>query len=339
MSTLQFDRATLLASHEYARPHVVAGRTLHGGMLADGTYQPPRALGRVAALDAWESALAARGGEPFAATAALLGGARFPRAAQHVVLLRNGIGDVFWNQLTVIGKIEAFGAAIALLPVPDLVPLVVDDVTQMAIGHLHQGLLEAHGIDEGGVPAEGIGGHDQMWFAARDLAFGADAHPDVEPRPGLSRDDTGSRYLPEIAPELESLFSFLANLLIIEFRAEIGFAETQAVLRTPEAFPGRVDEAALAAEIIERIRTDEDIHVRSLLLYLGELCSVTLRTTDGGVVAGAELVETFWDGMVHWATVVKPARDAERVRVDVYERIARHPEADRVRAEFDAAGR
>lgn len=334
---LRYTRDELLSSHDYAAPHLVAGRTLHGGMLADGTYQPPRALGRVAAMDAWEAALRERGGEPFPAAASLLAGRRLPNVAQQLVLLTNGIDDVFWNSLTVVGKIEARGALLATLEVPDLQPHIVEDISEMAIGHLGGGLFEAHGIDEGGVPAEGIGGHDEMWFAARDLIYGPDAHPDVDPPATIGRDDSGSRHLPEIAVEVEGLFSFLANLLIIEFRAEIGFAETQAIMRTPEVFVDHRAEAEQAAEIIGRIRTDEEIHVRSLNLYLGELSNITLRTLDGGTVAGSELIDRFWDGMVQWATVDQPELAAAESRARLGERIARHPEAARVQAAFDAA--
>ncbi len=378
MPTLVFDRATLLSDHAYAAPHVldhgdIGRRRLHGGFLSDGRYQPPRALGRERALAAWEQSLSDHGGAPFAATARLLDGVRTPNAAQHVVLLRHGIGEVFWNTLTIVGKIEAMGAAIAGIPVPDLAAHVVtgDDRTieQMAIGHLDRGLFEAHGLDEGGAPVssldeggapvssldeggapvssldEGgapdagswIGAHDAMWFAARDLAFGPGAYPDVDPRPGLTRDDAGRRHLPEIAPEIEGLFAFLANLLIIEFRAEIGFAESQAVLRDPSVFTDRRAEAELAAEIIGRIRTDEEIHVRSLKLYLGELCSVSLRTNDGGTVPGAELVDRFWDGMVRWATIERPALDAERVLGDLHRRMSEHPDAAALIAAFERA--
>jgi hypothetical protein len=333
---LTFTRDELLSNHKYAAPHVVAGRTLHGGMLADGSYHPPRALGRVRALDAWEAALRQRGGQPFPAAASLLGGARMPNTEQHVVLLRNGVTDVFWNMLTIVGKIEARGAFIALVPVPDLQAEIVDDISQMAIGHLGNGLLEAHGIDEGGIPDQGIGGHDQMWFAARDLAFGPDAHDDVEPQPGLAREDD-KRYLPEVSVEVEQFLSFVANVLIIEFRAEIGFLETQTVLRTPGLFGEHGDDALLAADIVGRIRTDEEIHVRSLNQYLGEFSSVTFRTLDGGTIAGAELIDRFWGGMVEWATVTKPARDAETARSNMYDRIERHVDASSVRGEFDAA--
>lgn len=333
---LSFSREELLATHDYAAPHIVAGRALHGGFLADGTYMPPRAFGRVPALGAWEDALRDRGGHPFPASSELLGGVRMPNIDQRLVMLRNGITDEFWNMLTVIGKIEARGAFIGFFPVPDLCEHIVQDASTMAIGHLSTGLFEAHGIDEGGVPAEGIGGHDEMWFAARDLAFGPDAHPDVEPTAGIARED-GGRHLPEVAQEIEDLFSFIANVLIIEFRAEIGFAETQKILTTADVWGDRADDARLAAEIVGRIRTDEEIHVRSLNLYLGELQNVTVRTLDGGTIAGSELVDRFWDGMVEWATVDKPRLDADAARERLVARIAREPDAARIQAEFDAA--
>ena len=98
--------------------------------------------------------------------------------------------------------------------------------------------------------------------------------------------------MPELPAEIEGLISLLANLLIIEFRAELGFAEAQQILRSPDVFVDQLAEAELVAEIIERIPTDELIHVRSLCVYLGELRSVTFRTTDGATVSGRDC----WDG-------------------------------------------
>ncbi|MCB1001608.1 MAG: hypothetical protein KDB40_20120 [Acidimicrobiales bacterium] len=327
----------LMRDHEYARPHVVAGHRMHGGFLADGTYQPPRALVREAALDAWTTALRARGGDVLDADASLLGGVRLPTVEQSRVLLRHGLGETFWNGLTITGKIEARGRLLAEIEFPDLQPHIVDDITEMAIGHLSKGLLYAHGIDEGGQPELGIGGHDVMWFVARDLAFGAGAYPDVDPPDNIARPEAGMRFLPEVPAAVEGLLSLLANLLIIEFRAELGFAATQAVLRTPDLFVDRRAEAEEAAEIVGRIRADEEIHVRSLRVYLGELAQVRFRTIDGGSIAGADLISRFWDGLVRWATVEQPRLAAEQQRTLIEERIARHPDAGRIRAAFDAA--
>ena len=337
MAQLTYTYDELMADHDYAEPHVVMGHLLHGGMLADGTYQPPRALVREVAFDAWEAALTERGGAVFDAEAGLLEGLRLPTAEQQLVLLRNGLGASFWNALTITGKIEARGRLLAEVEFPDLQPSIVQDISEMAIGHLGMGLLVAHGFDEGGSTDSEAGAHDAMWFVARDLVFGADAFPDVEPPENIGRPDAGTRYVPEIAPEIEGLVSFIANLLIIEFRAELAFADTQQIMRTPDVFTDRRDDAELAAELVGRIRIDEEIHVRSLNLYLGEMRSVDFRTVDGGTISGAEMIDRFWDGLVKWATVDQPVLAAEQQRELLHQRIAEHRDAGRVLAEFEAA--
>jgi hypothetical protein len=336
MPKLTYTADELMTEHDYARPQVVAGRRMHGGFLADGTYRPPRTAVRAEAVEAWTAALRERGGDRFDAHASLLEGKRLPTVEQSRVLLRNGLGETFWNSLTIIGKIEAKGRLLADVTFPDLQDVIVEDIGEMAIGHLNRGLLLAHGLDEGGLPDEGIGGHDEMWFAARDLAFGPGAYPDVDPPENIARPDT-ERRIPELPPEIEGLVSFLANLLLIEFRAELGFSETQAVLRTPELFPERRAEAEEAAEIIGRIRVDEEIHVSSLRLYLGEIRSCTFRTVGGGTIPGAEVIDRFWQDLVHWATVEQPELAAAQQRDVLVERIMRHPDGARVLEEFDTA--
>ena len=337
MTKLVYTESELMEHHPYAAAHIVVGRRMHGGFLADGTYQPPRALVREPALDAWGQALRDRGGELFDADASLLDGDRVPSVEQSRVLLRNGLDASFWNSLTITGKIEAKGRILAEITFPDLQQVIVEDISTMAIGHLNAGLLRAHGIDEGGDPANGIGGHDEMWFVARDLAFGQNAHPDVEPPENIARPEAGKRLMPELPVEIEGVLSLLMNLLVIEFRAEIGFASSQAILLSPELFTDRHAGAREAAEIIGRIRTDEEIHVRSLQLYLGELSAVTFRTVDGGTVSGADLIGRFWGGLVRWATVEQPPIFAAQQLCLIAARIGQHDEADRVMAEFVAA--
>ena len=106
MLTLRYRRDELMEDHDYAEPQVIAGRRMHGGFLADGTYQPPRTKVRGPAIDAWTKALRDRGGELFDADASLLDGVRLPNVDQQRVLLRNDLGETFWNNLTIIGKIE-----------------------------------------------------------------------------------------------------------------------------------------------------------------------------------------------------------------------------------------
>ncbi len=337
MSKLVFSQEELLSDHSFAQPHVAGSRRMHGGMAADGTYVPPRSLGRTVALNAWTDALRSRGGDLFDADSSLLNGDRIPTVEQSRILLRHGLGETFWNTLTITGKIEAKGRLLAEMKFPELQPFIVDDISEMAIGHLNRGLLWAHGIDEGGQPELGIGGHDEMWFVARDLVFGIGAFPDVDPPESIARPEAGQRFMPEVSMAVEGLLSLLMNLLMIEFRAEIGFAMTQSILRTPDLFASRRAEAELAAEIVERIRTDETIHVTSLQLYLGELQTIRFRTESGGEVSGAELIDRFWAGLVQWATVDQPRQVAAQQRALIEERINKAGNPTQILAEFSAA--
>lgn len=332
---LVFEREELLEDHEYAKPHVVHGTRLHGGFDSNGQYQPPRAKTRRIAIDNWTKALCARGGDLLDADASLLTGPRCPNVEQFRLLIRSGIGQTFYNTLTITGKIEARGRFLTEMPVPDLRRNIVEDIDEMAIGHLDKGLIYAHGVDEGGEPEKGIGGHDVMWFIARDLAFGEMDWPKVEPPSSIARDDAGRRWMPEIDPGVEAFVAFLNQLLLIEYRAEIGFAATQAVLRTQGLFPGREEQAEEAAEIIEKIRTDELIHVESLRLYLGEFRSVTFRTVDGATIPGWKLVDPYWKELIQWATVDQPKLVAGQQYEMVKRRILGHQDGERILIEFD----
>lgn len=333
---LEYTREELLRSHEYAAPQIEAGHRLHGGFLADGRYVPPRSLVRAPAVEAWTRALRARGGDLLPADSSLLAGVRYPSAAQQKLLLLEGLGQTFWNALTITGEIEARGRLLAEMTFPELRDALVEDVSRMAVGHLNGGLLEAHGIDEGGEPGRGVGGHDVMWFAVRDLAFGPRDFPHPEVPESISRPESASARIPEIPRPIERLVDFLCNLLLIEFRAERIFSLTESLLRDPELFAGQRGETLHAAEIVNRIRSDEAIHVRSLRLYLGELRCLGFRTRDGGELPGARVVDPLWQGVVQWATVEQPKLQAEQQREILSRRIAEHPEAARVQRAFDA---
>ncbi len=87
---LVYTEAELMSNHDYATPHVIDGRRMHGGFDANGVYVPPRAKRRNEALDAWTAALRQRGGNLFGADASLLTGARMPNVEQQRLLIRNG---------------------------------------------------------------------------------------------------------------------------------------------------------------------------------------------------------------------------------------------------------
>jgi hypothetical protein len=206
----------------------------------------------------------------------------------------------------------------------------------MGIGHLNKGLLVAHGIDEGGEPDKGVGGHDVMWFALRDLAFGETDYPQPVVPGRIGRPEAKKREVADIPSAHEQTLMFLLNLLLIEFRAEIGFSFTERVLRDPELFTDRREAAEEAAVVVGRIRTDEEIHVKSLRLYLGELRSCTFKTVSGGTVAGSELIDAAWARIVHWATVEAPKLQAKESRKMFTERILQHPDGERILGKFNA---
>ncbi len=334
MARTVYTEAELMAECDYATLQVVGEYRLHGGFDADGRYLPPRSRFRPEAIEAWTRALRERGGDLLPADSSLLAGSRYPTLEQSKLLLREGLGLSFWNTLTITGKIEARGRMLADLPFPDLQELVVEDISEMAIGHLRGGLLRAHGLDEGGEPDKGIGGHDVMWFAARDLVFGAGAYPDVDP-PGRIGRDSETREVPELPQQFEGMLRFLMNLLLIEFRAELGFASTERLMRDPDLFADRRAAADEAADVIDRIRQDEEIHVTSLQLYLGELRNCHLRTTDGGKRLGAQILDPMWERLVHWATVEQPKLQAEQQRTTYRERILAHNDGERILREFE----
>lgn len=337
MTRLVYAEEELLRSHAWARPHVEAGRRLHGGFDAEGRYVPPRLLHRAPAVAAWTAALRARGGDLLPADSSLLAGIRFPSEAQQKLLIREGLGQTFWNTLTITGKIEARGQYLAVIELPDLQAAVEEDLSEQALGHLRKGLLRAHGLDEGGEPDLGIGGHDVMWFALRDLAFGPTDWPDPEV-PDIARSEAEAPWVDGISLAVQRTIYFLLNLLMIEFRAERGFGFSERLLRDPELFAGRRAEALRAAEIVGRIRRDEEIHVASLRLYLGELRQLHFRSRDGSRIPGRAIVDPLWQGIVRWATVEQPVLAAARQRELLVRRILAHRDGPRILREFDALG-
>ncbi len=285
-------------------------------------------------MDAWEDALRARGGDLLDADSSLLGGARYPNAAQQKHLLLEGLRQTFWNNLTITGMIEGRGRMLAEITFPDFQEIIEEDISGMAIGHLNKGLLWAHGVDEGGEPDKGIGGHDVMWFALRDLAFGETDFPEPVVPERIGRPESERQEEPELPAAHEQTIMFLLNLLLIEFRAEIGFSFTERMLRDPDLFQGRREQAEEAAAVVDRIRKDEEIHVRSLRLYLGELRNLTFKTVSGGSKPGHEIIDASWQRIVHWATVEQPKLAAAESRKMLSERILKHADGERILKKF-----
>jgi hypothetical protein len=320
MSTkLRYSRDELLSSHPYARPHEEAGYRLHGGFDAEGNYVSPRTLVRWPAVTAWNAALEARGGALIDASAKLLEKDGYPSLAQQKLLLQSGFGQTLWNSLTTTGVIEKRGQALCQMVAPDLQAIIVEDISDSACGHLNQGLLYGHGMDEGGDPEhpEAGGAHDAMWFAARDLVFGKGAYPMPDIPDSIAR-PVEDRELPQLPPQYEPLIKMLTNVLMIEIRAEAFFSLCCRIFRDPDVFQDKRDGAELAARLVERIRTDEAIHVAYLQTVISELRAFTLKTVDGKEVKGAEIIDPLWAKMVEWhgSTERELARARTRTNIE-----------------------
>jgi len=335
MTALVYERAQLLADHPYDLMQEAAGYQLHGGFTADGVYHSPKTLNRWPAVKAWQKQLTARGWPLIDASQRLLKRGNFPNLDQQVLLQKNGLGQSFWNALTVTGVIEARGRALCEFSPPDWQDIIEEDVSETCTGHLHKGLLYAHGADEGGDPdIPERGAHDAMWFAARDLVYGKDAFPMCEIPESISRPDEGPPF-PQIEAAYGELLSLLANVLMIEVRAEAFFAFSCAVFRHPDTFPGKDKECELAAQMVERIRTDEAIHVGYLQTAISEMRSFTFKTVDGEHISGAELIDPFWDKVVTWHATTVFDENARRTRETLAPQI-RAKGGDKLLTEFDA---
>ena len=302
------------AEHDYATPHVECGVKLHGGFAEDGSYLSPRTRYRLEAVNNWLQQLEARGVEIVEASTSLLTEPNFPNVAQQIHLLKNGIGQDFWNSLTITGLIEGRGRLLAEVPLPDFQDIIKEDISETALGHMGKGLLTSHGWDEGGNPETDTGGHDVMWYAVRDLVFGKEKYPIPEPPDSIIREKEDREML-EIPADHEMLISLLMNLLMVEVRAARAFDFYEEVLTHDEVFIDRRKEGNHAAELVDRIRRDESVHVAWLRAAISEFRSFTIKTVDGREVSGAEILDPVWARQVHWHAIEihetnKPAAEA-----------------------------
>ncbi len=335
MSKLVYTRAEIMADHAYARPHVEAGYRLHGGFDAAGTYISPRTQHRWPAVRAWQEQVTRRGFPLIDASVRLLKRGAYPNAEQQKLLLGNGLGETLWNSLTITGVIEARGKALCDAEAPDFQKIIVEDISATATGHLNKGLLYAHGLDEGGNREGGEGGHDDMWFAVRDALFGKNAYPLPEVPASIGRPEIG-RLMPQVDKAYEDWILLLMNVLMIEVRAESFFSFCVDIMRSPDVFRDRRAAADHAAEIVERIRTDEAIHVAYLQAFVSEMRSFTIRTLDGKQITGASMIDPIWEGMIHWHSVTQADFGRQQSRDAIEARMAKLPAGRELLARFDS---
>jgi len=335
MAKVVFNREEIMAEHPYAKPQIEAGYRLHGGFDAKGEYISPRTLKRWPAVHAWQQQLKGRDFPLIDATVQLLKRGSYPGIDQQKFLLSNGLGETLWNALTITGIIEARGRALCDVEAPDFQKIIVEDISGTATGHLNKGLLYAHGLDEGGNPAEGQGGHDDMWFAVRDALFGKNAYPTPEVPESISRPESVRR-MPQIDVVYEQWILLLMNVLMIEVRAESFFAFCTNLMRSPDTFRDRRPAAMHAAELVERIRIDEAIHVAYLQTFVSEMRSFTIKGTNGERISGAKLIDPIWNGMTEWHSVTQADFSRNQSRENIEKRLLKLPNGRALLSSFDA---
>ena len=145
------------------------GVKCHGGFDDDGDYVSPRTKNRWTAINNWKAEHAKNFGTELLDIGLDRWPAHYPNVAQAKYLLEQGVTEPMISTLTRVGTVEGFGAFLRYSPIPDLQANFDEPIKGTAMAHLGGGLFEAHARDEAGYEDEG--GHKQMWFAARDVAF------------------------------------------------------------------------------------------------------------------------------------------------------------------------
>lgn len=359
MTTEQLDYHDdeLLATHPVAEPLVAGGRVCHGGFDADGSYISPRTLHRTPAIQAWQDHHQDTFGTELMGLPIETWPEPFPNVEQSRLLLRNGVTEPIVATLTRIGTVEGFGAMLRHVPLPDLSRRFDEGVDGTATAHLGKGLIEAHARDEAGFGDQA--GHDQMWFAARDIAFENPLTADesafmlermgiVSPAAAASRaaapqpvpSDIISLLLPErnwpadTDVFLELLVDRLTRILLIEISATHIFGWAETLLSDPDLVAGDGE----AARLVSYIRADESPHVEYLSTVLTEIRDRTVVGESGKRHAGTDLVASVWEAALEDSLGARRNENLSLTRAEIERAVAGRPGAGDLMEELWSLG-
>jgi len=352
MTQKQSDQTTfapgeLLESHPIDEPLIAGGVRCHGGFDASGSYVSPRTRKRSPAISAWQRRHEGSFGRPILEVPLDSWPTHYPNIAQSRFLIRQDIVRPMITTLTRVGTVEGFGGNIGRTALPDLQPYFEEDIRDTAMAHLTLGLYEAHGRDEAGY--EGEGGHRQMWFAARDIAF---ENPQTEEEVahllklmGIPAGGYGAsarrteveapRQLPDdIEAALEFQIARMIRLLFIELSAYHTFAWAEAILSDVDLVAGDGE----AGRLVSYIRSDERPHVEYLRTVLTEMRDRTLIGISGKRYSGEEMVGAMWDRAMA-QSIGQNRRENRRMQLRAIEaELEGHVRRDALLEEFHALG-
>lgn len=346
---LSWTESELLADHEVAEPLLAGGIRCHGGFTAYGEYVSPRTKNRVPAIRAWQQKHREEFGTEILDAPIELWPEVFPSVAQTKYLLRAGVSAPTISALTRIGTVEGFGSMIRSVRVENLQSHFDESIAGTAVDHLQRGLFEAHARDEAGW--EGEGGHKQMWFAARDIAFDdpitADMTQAMLERMGIVAPG-GKPPTPEEAQAaaqamrrfsdldlaLEMMLRRMVGLLFIEVSAFHTFAWAEEVLADRELVGGD----GRAADLVRYIRADETTHVEYLRTALSEMRDRTFVGESGRRIPGREVVGTLWQSALELSLGANRDNFVRTATAEVEHALAAHPRRDDLLEGFGALG-
>jgi hypothetical protein len=348
---LDYTEAELLATHAIAEPLIAGGVRCHGGFDDTGAYVSPRTLNRWPAIAAWQAEHTATFGTSLLDIPLETWPEHYPNVAQTRLLLERGVPEPTISVLTRIGTVEGFGALIRHSVIPDFAKLFVEDTRGTALAHLGGGLYEAHARDEAGFEDEG--GHKQMWFAARDVAFENPVTEDetvvMLERMGIAPAGSGGRIDPaqmraqalanrvlpdDVDFDLEALLSRMIGLLFIEISAFHAFSWAETVLDDRELVAGEGE----AGRLVSYIRADEAPHVAYLETVLTEVRDRTVIGESGRRYAGTDIIGPIWERGLENSLGVRRADQLESMRREVEHAVRGRSDRNDLLAEFDALG-
>jgi hypothetical protein len=351
MSNLQlhYREEDLLADHAFAQPLFAGGVRCHGGFTDDGTYVSPRTKYRVPATKAWQQSHREQFGTEILDAPIDLWPEPYPNVAQSKFLLRRGVREPTITSLTRIGTVEGFGSMIRAVGAGDLQRYFDESIDGTCTQHLQRGLFEAQARDEAGHGDEG--GHQQMWFAARDIAF---EHPVTEdetqamlermgivPASGKPSTPQQFRQAAEAMRRFHDLdFTFemmlrrMISLLFIEISAFHSFAWAEAVLSDTDLVAGDGE----ASTLVSCIRADETPHVDYLRTALTEMRDRTFVGDSGRKYPGTEIVGTLWDALLAESLGARREAFLKTAVAEVEFALDGDPHRDTILEEFHALG-
>lgn len=305
IAQLEWSEAELLETDAIAEPLFAGGRRCHGGFDADGNYRSPRTRFRTVAIESWQAHQRATFGTEMIDVPLATWPENYPNVAQAKLLLSRGMTEPMITMLTRIGTVEGFGAMIRYATVGDKQRFFDEPIAGTALAHLEGGLFEAHARDEAGWQDEA--GHNDMWFAARDVAFESpvteDQTAEMLSRLGLSngggmpdlekvrQQALDLRRFHDIDLGVEMLVNRMLSIMLIEIQAFHTFAWAEAVLSDTDLVAGNGE----AAQLVEYIRADETPHVEYLKTALTEMRDRTFIGESGRRYPGTQVVGELLD--------------------------------------------